>query len=152
MATGLRDAELVGRLAMNPLRVCADCAHYRKPARPQLFGSAELQSPGGLKAQTEWQQREKQHAEHESQMVAAGQPFTYEPHHYAWCAAFTPIRLAERAAAGDEPALAELLSTRAGQINPVTGEVAAFYALCVRMNPEGRCEHYERKGRRTDGC
>jgi hypothetical protein len=131
---------------MDALHVCATCAHHRKPARPRLFGSAELQSPGGLKAQTEWDQQEKQHAERESQMLAAGRPFAYEPHHYAWCAALTRTDLAERAAAGDQQALGELVSTRAGQVNPVTGEVAPFYALCVRMNPEGRCARYEPDG------
>jgi hypothetical protein len=132
--------------APTQLHVCATCVHYRLRPRPRLFGQAELQSPGGLKAETEWQQQERQHAERESQLLAAGLPFTYEPHHYAWCDAFTRADLARRAGGGDQEALAELIATRAGRVNPVTGEVTPFYALCARMNPEGRCERYERNG------
>jgi hypothetical protein len=35
---------------------CVDCRFHRMRAEPELFGSAELKTPGGLKAQSEWMQ------------------------------------------------------------------------------------------------
>jgi len=125
------------------LRLCANCRHYRLRSTPQLFSATELQTAGGLKAYSEWQQQEKQHAEREAQLVASGGPFTYEPHHYAWCAAFTRLDLVEKASAGDESALAELMASGGATINPVTGKITPVYALCLRRNSRGDCEKYE---------
>ena len=125
------------------VHACKDCRHYRMRPEPELFSSDELQTAGGLKAHAEWLQQEKQHAEREAQLVASGAQFTYEPHHYAWCAAFTPIELVRKANAGDQAALAQLMQNGHATLDPVTGEVSAMYALCRRMNPRGMCERYE---------
>lgn len=125
------------------IRVCTKCRHYRIRPKPVLFDSAELQTAGGLKARSEWQQQEKQHAEREAQLVAADAAFMYEPHHYAWCAAYTRVELVSGANAGDAAALAELMRHGGGSLNPVTGEVTPIYALCLRMNPRGACERHE---------
>lgn len=129
--------------ASSGLHVCVQCRHYRLRSKPDLFGATELQTAGGLKARTEWQQQEKQHAEREAQLVASGGAFTYEPHHYAWCAVFTRRDLAERANAGDRTSLEELMRQGGATMNPVTGEVTPIYALCLRMNPRGTCDRYE---------
>lgn len=125
------------------IRFCKTCKHFRSRSNTQLFSSTELQTAGGMKAYSEWQQQEKQHAEREAQLVSAGAPFTYEPHHYAWCAAFTLLELASSADAGDESALAELMRVGGASVNPVTGKVTPIYALCLRRNPRGDCEKYE---------
>ena len=109
----------------------------------QLFSPSELQTAGGLKAYTEWQQQEKQHAERETQLYKSGEAFTYEPRHYAWCAAYTPTELVGKANEGDEAALAQLMKEGHANFDPVTGEVTAIYALCRRMNPRGGCEKHE---------
>jgi hypothetical protein len=127
------------------IRRCLDCVHYRMRPKPSLFNASELQSAGGLKARLDWQQQEKQHAELEAQMVGAGAPFTYEPHHYAWCAYFTRVVLVAAAGAGDEAALEQLMGEGGAVLNPVTGEVAPIYALCLRMNPGGACENHEQR-------
>ena len=127
------------------IRRCIDCRHYRMRLKPDLFSPSELQTAGGLKARIEWQQQEKQHAEREAQLVSAGAPFTYEPHHYAWCAHHTNLELATAANAGDAAAMAELTRSSSAVLDPVTGEITPIYALCRRMNPEGMCEHYERR-------
>ena len=108
-----------------------------------LFSAAELQTSGGLKARVEFQEQEKQHAEREAHMVREGVPFTYEPHHYAWCAAYTHLELARRANAGDASALAQLMQEGGATFNPVTGAVAPCYAVCRVMNPRGECERHE---------
>lgn len=122
---------------------CIDCRHYRLRPKAELFGPSELQTPGGLKAYNEWQQQEKQHAEREAQLVASGGIFTYEPHHYAWCAAFTPVDLVTKANTGDQAGLEDLLQTGSAIINPVTGQVSPIYALCLRMNARGDCQKHE---------
>jgi hypothetical protein len=127
------------------IHTCIDCRHYRMRAKPDLFSAADLQTAGGLKAQGEWQQQEKQHAEREAQVYASGQPFTYEPHHYAWCAAYTPLDLVTKANAGDQAALAQLMQEGHATLNPVSGEVSPIYALCVRMNPRGACGKHEQR-------
>lgn len=101
---------------------CVECRHYRY---------------GG------WQQQEKQHAEREAQVIRDRQAFSDEPHHYAWCAAFTPLALVERANDGDPAAFAELRRMRAATVHPVTGKVSAIYTLCLWKNPNGDCESYE---------
>ena len=130
-------------MAADGLHMCVNCRHYRLRARADLFSSTELQTAGGLKARTEWQQQEKQHAEREAQLVASGVAFTYEPHHYAWCAAYTNLDLARQASAGDSASLEKLMQEGGGTINPVTGEVSPVYALCLRMNTRGACERYD---------
>lgn len=129
--------------AASPLRVCVLCRHYRFRAAAQLFARSELQTPGGLKAYGEWQQQEKQHAERESQLVRDRQAFTYEPHHYAWCAAFTQLALVEKANAGDLENFTELMRTRSATVHPVTGKISAIYALCLWKNEQGDCEAYD---------
>jgi hypothetical protein len=125
------------------IRSCKDCRHLRQRPKADLFSSAELQTAGGLKAFSEWQQQEKQHADREAQLYASGEAFTYEPHHYAWCAFYTPIDLVKKANTGDESALEQLIREGHARFNPVTGEVSAIYALCRRMNPRGGCEKHE---------
>src|SRR5580765_2666471 len=127
-------------MSADGLHMCVNCCHYRLRPRADLFSSTELQTAGGLKARTEWQQQEKQHAEREAQLVASGGAFTYEPHHYAWCAAYTRHDLVQRAASGDQASLAELMQQGGATISPVTGEITPIYALCLRMNPRGTCE------------
>jgi hypothetical protein len=135
--------EASGVVASPGIKACIDCRHYRLRAKPELFSSADLQTAGGLKARSEWEQQEKQHLQHEEQMVAAGTAFTYEPHHYAWCDAYTRLDLVARATAGEQAALAELMQQRLATMNPVTGELTPVYALCLRMNPTGQCERHE---------
>lgn len=126
-----------------PVRLCSTCRHVRIRPKPTLFSTAELQSPGGLKAHTEWQQQQKEHAQREAQLIATNGHFTYEPHHYAWCAAYTRTDLVERARLGDGAALAELMTSGGAVMNPVTGEISPVYALCLRINPKGACERHE---------
>ena len=126
------------------IKRCIDCRHYRLRAKPVLFSGDELQTAGGLKSQMDWEQQEKQHLAREEQMVAGNKAFTYEPHHYAWCAAYTQLDDVKKAAEGDEAALAALIQHGGASMNPVTGEVTPIYALCLRMNPTGSCEKHER--------
>lgn len=126
-------------------RVCATCRYRRRRSASQLFSPTELQTPGGLKAYTEWQQQEKQHGERESRLFAAGGLFTYEPHHYDWCAAFTaPLELVEKANLGDRTSL-EMLSRQGGgiEVNPITGELSPIYVLCEQENSRLECERHE---------
>src|SRR5512132_329796 len=90
-------------------RVCVMCAHYRMRPKYELFSAGHLQAPGVLKAKTEWDQQLKQRAEQEAQRLAAGLPFDYEPHHYAWCAKLTPVDECSKANAGDDDAKAKLM-------------------------------------------
>lgn len=138
------DASALG--AAEPiLRICARCRHQRMRPEPELFSAGDLQTAAILKSQVEWDQQRRQRAQQETQRVAAGLPFEYEPHHFAWCAAFTPLDLAQRASKGDAAALSELMATGAGVINPVSGEVSPIYALCVQKNPAADCPRYEPK-------
>ena len=123
--------------------VCNTCRHYRQRARAELHHGSELQTAGGLKAYGEWQQREKQHAEREAQLMAAGGAFTYEPRHYAWCRAFTPTELLDRPDALDEATLDLLMQEGRAVMNPVTGVVAPVYAVCVRVNARLDCQRHE---------
>lgn len=125
------------------IRSCRDCRHRKDRPKANLFSSAELQTAGGLKAQTEWQEQEKQHSEGERQLFHSGGAFTYEPRHYAWCAAYTPIELVKAANGGDGVVLAQLMRDGGASLDPVSGEVSAIYALCKRMNPRGECEKHE---------
>jgi hypothetical protein len=136
--------ELASTATVSSIRRCKDCRHYRMRAKPEPFSASELQTAGGLKARIEWQQQEKQHAEREAQLVGAGAPFTYEPHHYAWCAYYTDLELVRAANAGDAEAIEQLMHTSSAVLDPVSGEFTPIYALCRRMNPEGACEHHER--------
>ncbi|HVR25556.1 MAG TPA: hypothetical protein VMU26_19840 [Candidatus Polarisedimenticolia bacterium] len=134
-----------GEPASVTVRICKNCQHYRLREGARLFGAAELQTPGGLKAYSEWQQQERQHADREAQLVAAGGTFTYEPHHYAWCVAYTQLALVERAKNGDKGSLTELMQLGGATVNPVTGDLSPIYALCIRKNARGDCEKYESK-------
>ena len=125
------------------IRSCIHCRHYRMRSKPDLFNTSELQTAAGLKARIEWQQQEKQHAERETQLVSSGAAFTYEPHHYAWCAYYTRVEVVTAANAGDAEAMSELARKGGAVLNPVTGEFTPIYALCTRMNPRGVCEHHE---------
>lgn len=70
--------------------VCKKCRHFRERSKPELFKANELQMPGVLKAKLEWDQQEQERRLIELQRFEADQPFNYEPHHYPWCAAYTP--------------------------------------------------------------
>ena len=124
------------------IKRCVDCRHYNLRPKPDLFSGDELQTAGGLKARMEWEQQEKQHLAREEQMVAGNKAFTYEPHHYAWCAAYTQLEDVKKATAGDEDALARLMQSGGANLNPVTGELTPIYALCLRMNPTGGCDKH----------
>ncbi len=78
----------------------------------------------------------------ETEQWRTGGVFVYEPHHYAWCAAYTRVDLVKKAIAGDQAALATLMKEGSGTLNPVTGEITPIYALCLVMNPRGTCEKY----------
>lgn len=97
---------------------CPDCRHHRMRAPVELFSRADLQTPGVLKARLEWEQQEQERRQIEMQRFEAGQPFTYEPFYYDWCAAATPFdvqALAEAsdlAAAGDREAALTLGADR----------------------------------------
>lgn len=130
-------------MSLDSLHLCIRCKHHRDRSKAILFGAAELQSPGVLKARTEWDQQQRQRAQQEQQRLASGIPFDYEPHHFAWCAAYTQTDLARRARKGDEEALRALLEQGMGAINPVTGEISLIYVLCAQANPTGNCERYE---------
>jgi hypothetical protein len=125
------------------LHLCTDCRHYRSRAATQLFSSADLQTAGGLKALSEWEQQKKQHAEHERLLLKSGAPFTYEPHTLPWCASYTHLTDVEKANAGDQGAIATLMQKGGAVVDPVSGEFSPIYALCRRMNPRGTCERYE---------
>jgi hypothetical protein len=122
---------------------CVTCRHYNLRSRPQLFEGAELQAPGVLKAQTQWDQDQRQQAQGEMQRFHAHQPFTYEPQHYAWCAWYSEIALVQRAQAGDESAWEQLVSSGGAIINPVSGQLSPLYVLCAWKNTDGHCEHHE---------
>jgi hypothetical protein len=71
--------------------ICAKCRHYRTRPNPKLFNQSDLQTPGILKAQLEWDQQQDQRANEERRRFEAGQEFVYEPFNYAWCAAYTHL-------------------------------------------------------------
>jgi len=124
-------------------RICVACQHYRIRPKYQLYSPASLQSPGVLKAKTEWEQQERQRAEQEAQRLAAGQPFDYEPHSYPWCANFTRLDLVKKANGNDADALATLMREGGAVMDPVSGKVTAIYVLCAQINPTGQCSSYE---------
>jgi hypothetical protein len=126
----------------NELRACKSCQHFHLRQPTKLFNGTDLQSPGVLKAQTEWDQENRQRAQQELQRFRAQQPFEYEPHHYAWCAAYTKVDLVERARAGDKAAFEELMQKGGGCFDPVTGEISPLYVLCAWVNPSGQCADY----------
>lgn len=105
-----------------PQRICRDCRHYRVRAPVALFSAGQIVAPGVLKELTAWQQEERQRAQQEYQKFLAREPFSYEPHNYAWCAKY---------------------SGASDLLNPVTGEPLQQYVLCAWVNPNGRCEGYE---------
>lgn len=111
--------------------------------KPVLFSPSDLQTPGILKAQVEWDQQSKQRAQQEEQRLASGLPFDYEPHHFAWCDAYTAVELSIQANAGDPAAIEEFMAQGAGVMNPVSGQLSPYYALCAEKNPEGQCPKYE---------
>ena len=59
--------------------------------KPQLFSRSELQAPGVLKSELEWEQQDQERRLTEMQRYEAGHRFTYEPYHYPWCDALTPF-------------------------------------------------------------
>ena len=122
---------------------CIDCRYYNFRQEPELFSPSELQTPGGLKAHSDFQEQQKQHAMREEQLLASGRPFLYEPHHHAWCSTYTRLDLVSQARDGSSDALEQLIREGGAMLNPVNGELTAIYALCSRMNPRGMCEKYE---------
>ena len=110
-----------------------------------MFSSAELQTAGGLKALGEWEQQEKQHSEREMLLFGSGVAFTFEPHHYAWCEAYTLLAEVKAANAGNEQAAVRLVRKGGASLNPVSGEWTPIYALCQRVNLKGDCEKHERR-------
>jgi len=131
------------KAAVLPKAVCKLCKHCRQRIEPQLFSGSELQAPGVLKAQIEWDQERKQRVQHEMLRYAQREPFSYEPHNYPWCAAYSNIELVERARKGNQEALQQLMETGGATMNPVSGEINALYVLCAWMNPECQCPRYE---------
>ena len=111
--------------------------------RGRRCSAARAPDGGRPKARSEWEEQEKQHALRESQLFASGGEFDYEPRHYAWCAAFTPLDDAAKASNGDRVALEAILASGRARLDPVTGAVVPFYTLCERANPRGDCEAYE---------
>lgn len=160
-----------------PQAVCKFCANRRMRPKPELFSASDLHNPQVLKAQLEWEQQDQQRKFTELQRFEEGRPFNYEPYHYYWCEAFTPLDpelipqletmlsdgdterarelakesnsrgrdLVRRAQAGDWDAVSELAKSGRATMDPVTGEIAQFYALCDQMNPEGQCPLFEPK-------
>src|SRR5262245_2441244 len=128
-----------------PVRICALCRHVRSRVKVALFDGQDLQSPGALKAQTEWNNEMKQRAQLEFARLQSRQPFEYEPHHYAWCAHFTQIELVLNAQKGDTAAIEALMASGGATLNPVTGEIGALYHLCAWHNENGDCAAYEPK-------
>lgn len=122
---------------------CTTCKHMQRRPAPRLFNGQELQTPGGIKAATEWEVQEKQFAQREEQQKATGEPFTWEPHHYAWCDAFTKVDVVRAANAGDTEAQEQLMREGGAELNPVTGEFSPLYYICVCLNHNGRCQSYE---------
>jgi hypothetical protein len=126
------------------IAVCARCRHCRTRPDPVLFSGADLQTAAILKTSVQWQEQQREHAAEELRRFEAGLPFDYEPHAYAWCAAFTPdLALARKASDGDASALRELMADGHVSVNTVTGAVTPIFALCARMNPEGQCSRFE---------
>ncbi|KAA0231948.1 hypothetical protein EDS67_00705 [candidate division KSB1 bacterium] len=72
------------------IAICSKCQHQRMRPKAQLFSQSDLQAPGVLKSKLEWEQQDQERRQIEMQRLDAGQPFNYEPYHYAWCAAYTP--------------------------------------------------------------
>jgi hypothetical protein len=131
------------------LAVCSQCVHYRMRSPVGLFGPSDMRSAGVLKEQSTWEQEERQRALQEQHAFVAGQPFVYEPHHYAWCAKYSradEVEVAQVAArGGDHTAMDDLLSEGVVALDPVTGDYLALYVLCAWKNTEGRCEHYAQR-------
>ncbi len=59
--------------------------------------------------------------------------------------------LLKQAASGESDAMEQLGMSGRATINPVTGEVAQIYALCVRMNPRGQCLMFETEAGKPAG-
>ncbi|MFI7543448.1 hypothetical protein [Actinoplanes sp. NPDC049599] len=95
-----------------------------------------------LKELNTWEQEERQRAQQEYQAFLSRQPFLYEPHSYAWCAAASREQEVALAQAGDEEARDRLLAEGAATLNPVTGALSPLYILCAWQNPTGGCEEY----------
>ena len=125
------------------VHACVNCVHMNRRPELQLFSGEELQTAGGIKAATEWESQEKQFAQREESKAAVGEPFPWEPHHYAWCDAYTQIGLVTAANTGDAQAQAQLMREGGAELNPVTGEFVPLYFLCIHLNHDGRCERYE---------
>lgn len=124
------------------IRVCATCVHYRMRPAVDLFDGDDVQSPGALTAQGKWDEEQRQRAKEEMQRYKAGHPFEYEPHFYPWCAKFTAIDLVEKARAGDQKALQEIMEVGGATISPVSGEISPLFILCAWKNPDGKCDQY----------
>jgi hypothetical protein len=131
--------------AVPALHFCKDCTQYRERGRSELFSPDELHSAGALKARTEWEQQNKQHAERELQLLSSNQQFTYEPHTVPWCASYTKLDDVEKANAGDQEAVARLMQQGGAVVDAVSGKFSPIYAVCIRMNPRGTCERYEHR-------
>lgn len=159
------------------LSVCKICAHQRIRPKPVLFSNADLHNPEVLKAKLEWEQQDMQRRFIEQQRIEEGKLFDYEPYHYSWCDAFTPLDpglipqledalvkegkelarriasesrlraqdLIDRAGAGEAEAIWALSERGLATINPVTGEISHYFALCDQMNPKGQCPLFELK-------
>ncbi len=134
----------MGQPAAQAPRVCTRCRFYRLRPSPVLFDASDLQSAGALSSQGKWDEEQRQRAKEEMQRVAAGKSFTYEPHHYAWCASFTRAEVVLTIDPEDVDAVTAALNQGIAVLNPVSGELAPVYQLCVVLNPEAACERYER--------
>jgi hypothetical protein len=125
------------------LRICARCKHRRMRARPVLFSGTEMVSADVLKQHLEWVQQERQREEAEQRRYMAGGAFDYEPFNYPWCASYTRVEDVEKARAGDDALLMDLVERGLAVLNTVTGDILPVYVLCDRMNPRAECERYE---------
>lgn len=138
-------AEINQQVASGPpggRRICRFCVHYRMRPNMTLFSAGDLAAPGVLKARNQWDQQRTQRAFQEEQRLLNGQPFDYEPHHYPWCDRFTRHELVEKARAGDEGALRQLIEEGGASLNPVTGDITPLYILCAWMNEHEDCESF----------
>lgn len=121
---------------------CVTCAHRRMRAPIQLFDARSLHRAAILRAHGEYGDEDAERAQVEFQRVQAGEPFLYEPFHYAWCAALSSLHAADAARSGDAGVLDRLVHDEQAAFNPVTGELLVRYVLCCEGNSTGHCDSY----------
>jgi hypothetical protein len=133
---------------------CPSCLYFQAAIRPQLFRVSAHASPGELAAAKSFEDLQRERAVNEQRLVEQGEAFFVEPQNFNWCARYT---LTEEQAVSIASALNE------GEVSVETewrskgfdfafdfanGDVRRAFALCARLNADGGCKGYKRRGSR----